>query len=216
VAALLERYSELPGHAERPGIVHRLDRSTSGLLVVARTPEAMKDLSRQIAARAVEREYNALVWGVPKPRSGTIDARISRSRRDRRRMAPSRERGRPAATDYRVVESWDIASLLELRLRTGRTHQIRVHLAHIGYPVIGDPDYGGRQKGLLALPSTARARGRALLAVIDRQALHARRLAFLHPVHGRPLEFHAPLPADFAACCDLLRPRGGGAAAGSR
>ncbi len=209
VAALLARYAELPGMPERPGIVHRLDRNTSGLMVVARTPAAMQGLSAQIGAREVEREYRALVWGVPHPPAGVIEARIGRSRRDRRRMAPVTERGRSAVTHYRVLSSWDVASLVALELETGRTHQIRVHLTHLGHPVVGDPEYGGRQKGLLMLPVPARARGRALLATIDHQALHAWRLSFRHPIDDRRLDLTAPLPSDFVACCDLLEVAGG-------
>jgi 23S rRNA pseudouridine1911/1915/1917 synthase len=205
VAALLARYGALPEAGDRPGIVHRLDRNTSGLLVVARTATAMRRLAAQIAARQVHRGYRALVWGTPRPATGVIETRITRSRRDRRRMAPSRERGRPAATEYRVLESWGMVSLLDLTLRTGRTHQIRVHLSWRGHAVLGDPDYGGRQKGLLGLPVPERRRGKALLGLIDRQALHAERLAFAHPVHGERLAFTAPLPADFEACCAALR-----------
>jgi 23S rRNA pseudouridine1911/1915/1917 synthase len=208
VAALLHRFADLrglPGEPERPGIVHRLDRNTSGLLVVARTTSAMKGLAEQIAEHRVRREYLALVWGCPQPRVGEIDVRITRSRRDRRRMAPSQTQGREATTAYRVLEFRRVASLLELELRTGRTHQIRVHLAHVGHPVVGDPDYGGRQKGLLSLPAPQRPLGRELLSAIDRQALHARRLRLEHPVSGAMVDVTAPPPADFEACCAMLR-----------
>jgi 23S rRNA pseudouridine1911/1915/1917 synthase len=178
------------------------------LLVVARTAAAMKSLSAQIEAREVHREYRALVWGTPAPREGTIEVNITRSRRDRRRMAPSTHRGRTAATEYRVLESWDVASLLAVTLQTGRTHQIRVHLAHIGHPVVGDPEYGGRQRGLLSLPVPARRRGKVLLGTIDRQALHAGRLRFRHPLGGEWLDLTAAPPPDFDACCQVLRAEG--------
>jgi 23S rRNA pseudouridine1911/1915/1917 synthase len=205
VAGLLARYGGLPGKGDRPGVVHRLDRNTSGLIAVARTPVAFRELARAIAERRVVREYLGLVWGVPEPRAGDVDTRIARSRRDRRRMSPSRVRGRPALTTYEVLEPLGVASLVRLRLGTGRTHQIRVHMRHLGHPVVGDPDYGGRQAGLLSLPVPARRHGKALLAAIDRQALHASRLRFPHPVGGEPVELASPLPADIDACLRLLR-----------
>jgi 23S rRNA pseudouridine1911/1915/1917 synthase len=205
VARLKARYGDLPGASVRPGLVHRLDRDTSGLLVVALTPVALRRLQAQVAAREVERTYEALVWGEPRAAAGIIEVPIGRSRRDRTRMAPLRDRGRPAVSEYRVVERFGLASRLEVALRTGRTHQIRVHLQFIGHPVVGDPTYGGRPRSLVALPASERARALRLLKAIDRQALHAFRLAFAHPVTGATLCFEAERPADLARCLAILR-----------
>jgi 23S rRNA pseudouridine1911/1915/1917 synthase len=193
VAGLLARYPELAavGDPTRPGIVHRLDRDTSGLLVVARSPRAHAALVRMLAAREVERVYLALVWGRPPAPRGTIDAPVGRSARRRTRMAV-REEGRPARTHYEVVEAFDGATLLRCRLETGRTHQIRVHLAAIGTPVVGDAVYGRRRPGLRPA----------------RQFLHAAELALVHPFTGRPHRWCAPLPAELAEMLDRLRTGG--------
>ena len=161
------------------GIVHRLDRDTSGLLVVARSQEAHSRLQAAIAARLVEREYLALVQGRPPARSGTIDAPIGRDPRVRTRMAIDGAGAREARTHFTLERALAEQSLLRLRLETGRTHQIRVHLQAIGHPVCGDPEYGGA--GALGL---------------ERQFLHATRLAFAHPLSGEPIEWNSPLPAD--------------------
>ena len=186
VHGLLARYPDLAGVGEpdRPGIVHRLDRDTSGLLVVARTEAAREALMGDLAERSVTREYLALVWGVPASPAGMVDAPVGRSSRSPTRMAVS-ARGREARTRYRVEESWpdrDVA-LLRCVLETGRTHQIRVHLAAIGHPVVGDVQYGGQREGQ---PS-------------PRLFLHATRLAFDHPSTGERLTFDSPLPPDLAA-----------------
>jgi 23S rRNA pseudouridine1911/1915/1917 synthase len=205
-ARILARYGPLPGAPGRPGLVHRLDRDTSGLIVVARDTHTLRRLQAAIADRQVERIYEALVWGDPRAAAGTIEAPIARSRRDRTRMAAARAGGRPAASEYRVVERFArLASRLEVRLRTGRTHQIRVHLAFIGHPVIGDPTYGGRPLRLTAIPAAERERARLLLQAIDRQALHAHRLAFKHPMTGVELGFEAARPADMEHCLNILR-----------
>jgi 23S rRNA pseudouridine1911/1915/1917 synthase len=170
----------------RAGIVHRLDKDTSGLLVVAKTLEAQTDLVRQLQARAVKRQYLALVHGVV-ARDGSVDAPIGRHQTQRTRMAVT-ERGRAARTHYRVLERYAGATLLECSLDTGRTHQIRVHLQSIGHPLVGDPVYrAGRGKA--AEP----------LAGFKRQALHAYRLGLVHPVSGAAMQWEAPLPADMAA-----------------
>jgi 23S rRNA pseudouridine1911/1915/1917 synthase len=184
VGGLLARWPELAdvGDAARPGIVHRLDRGTSGLLVVARTPAAYDDLVGQLAARTVERRYVALVLGVPEPAVGLVDAAIGRSARDPTRMAVTAT-GRPARTHYRVEEVFEqpvAAARLACRLETGRTHQVRVHLAAIGHPVVGDVRYGGERP---ALPA-------------PRPCLHAARLGFRHPTTGEQLVFDSPVPAD--------------------
>jgi 23S rRNA pseudouridine1911/1915/1917 synthase len=171
----------------RAGIVHRLDKDTSGLLVVARTLEAQASLVRQLQARTVKRDYFALVAGVP-PSSGSIDAPIGRHPTARTRMAVVAS-GRPAVTHYRVVRRGTGWSLLECSLETGRTHQIRVHLHAIGHPLIGDPVYGARATRA-AWPAPARA--------FARQALHATRLALTHPATGKRLSWESPLPEDLA------------------
>ncbi len=164
---------------ERPGIVHRLDRDTSGLLVVARSEAAHSALSAMIAAREVERGYIALVEGRPPARRGTIDAPLGRDRRNRTRMSTDTDDARDAVTHFEVARALPRTTLLDVRLETGRTHQIRAHLKAIGHPVCGDPEYG-----------TPRRLG------LERQFLHAARLAFTHPVTGEALELTSPLPAD--------------------
>lgn len=178
------------GGVRRPGIVHRLDKDTSGLIVVAKTELAHRVLSRDFAARRISRAYAAIVWGVPVPASGEIAGNIGRSMTNRKKMAVvAPPRGKPAVTRYRVERAFDdIAALIECRLLTGRTHQIRVHLAHIGHPLIGDPVYGGR---------AGRGRSRAI-ASFPRQALHARHLGFVHPATGEALSFDSDLPDDMA------------------
>jgi 23S rRNA pseudouridine1911/1915/1917 synthase len=164
---------------DRPGIVHRLDRDTSGLLVVARGERVLRTLQRELAARRVRREYLALVEGRPPARSGTIEAPIGRDPRVRTRMGVGGAHARPARTHFTLERALPRFTLLRLRLETGRTHQIRVHLQAIGHPVAGDPEYGTR----------------ALLG-LRRQFLHATRLAFEHPVSGLPIDVSSPLPVD--------------------
>ena len=167
------------GDPGRPGIVHRLDKDTSGLLVIARTEEAQRALAAQVAAREVERVYLALARGHLQSRTGTIDAPIGRERRSRTRMAVSGAGAREARTHFTVLELLPSDSYVEARLETGRTHQIRAHFAAIGHPLIGDPKYGlGQSYGL------------------ERQFLHAHRLAFVHPESGERLEFESQLPTD--------------------
>ena len=167
------------GDPERAGIVHRLDRDTSGLLVVARTEEAHRRLQRAIAARQVEREYLALVEGRPPSRTGTIEAPIGRDPRIRTRMTVGGAGARAARTNFTLERALGRFSLLRVRLDTGRTHQIRVHMSAIGHPVCGDPEYGTR--GLLGL---------------ERQFLHAARLVFTHPFTGEQVDVESPLPED--------------------
>ena len=188
---LVEALGELVGGGEgqRPGIVHRLDKDTSGLMVVARTEEAHRRLSRQIKAREVAREYLALVTGTLESRSGTIDAPLGRDRRRRTRRAVRGSGEREARTHFEVIERLPADTLVRVRLETGRTHQIRVHFAAIGHPVAGDPEYG--------------AKGRHGLV---RQFLHAARLSFIHPTTGEQLSFESPLPADLEEALGRARP----------
>ncbi len=174
----------------RAGLAHRLDKDTSGLLLVARTPEAHTALTAAMARRAITREYLAVCTGVMTA-GGTIDAPIGRHRTQRTRMAV-RADGRLAVTHFRIVERFHAHTLVRVTLETGRTHQIRVHLAHIGFPVVGDPVYAGRRR----IPAGATPAVVAALESLHRQALHATRLRLLHPLNGRELTWEAPLPAD--------------------
>ncbi len=186
---LLHRYPELAG-LPRAGVVHRLDKDTSGLLVVARSLSAHHHLAAEIQRRAVEREYDAIVWGNPSAERGTVDAAIARDRSHRTRMSVAGQ-GRHAVTHFEVRARHAHFSHLRVRLETGRTHQIRVHMHHIGHPVAGDPVYGARRRSE-HLPAPVRGALRAL----EGQALHARRLALSHPRDGGWREWHAPLPED--------------------
>lgn len=186
VHGLIARYPELVGVGEehRPGLVHRLDRGTSGLLVVARTPHAYTSLVEQISAHEAERVYSALTWGHFDHANAVIDAPIGRSKRDPLRMTVAVD-GRPSRTHYSVEQAfWDPveASLITCRLETGRTHQIRVHLSSVGHSVIGDATYGGSRKSF----------------PLPRPFLHARRLSFVHPGSGEKVSYESPLPADLA------------------
>ena len=183
------------GGIRRPGIVHRLDKDTSGLMMVAKNDLAHRELAGQLADRTLSRGYRAIVHGVPQPRDGAIELPIARSRTDRKRMAVVENGGRAAATDYRTLRSTGMAaSLVECRLRTGRTHQIRVHMAAIGHPLVGDPVYGSRKR----LPGGLNDRMRTALAGFPRQALHAAALRFRHPRSNAMLEFTSELPSDFS------------------
>ena len=204
-ALLAHAEGDLPviGGEVRPGIVHRLDKDTSGVMVVAKTDRAQQALSAAFAARDLERAYLALAWGVPGEAAFRIEAPIGRHPVDRKRMAVV-PRGRRAATNVRLLRARGTAvSLLECRLETGRTHQIRVHLAHAGHPIVGDPLYCRR------LPAAARTLPPELsarLAGFPRQALHAATLGFVHPVTGEALRFETPLPADLAELVNAVWP----------
>ena len=205
VNALLHHCGDLSGVGGvlRPGIVHRLDAGTTGLLVVAKTDEAHISLSRQLMARTVERIYLAVVWGEMPAAAGTIDRPVGRSPRDRKKMAVT-PGGRKAVTSYSVLDTRNPFQYITLKLGTGRTHQIRVHLSAEGHPVLGDPSYGGRRVERAAFPKAELDRANRSLAAIDRQALHAAELSFVHPATGERMRFSASPPADMAAVLGLL------------
>jgi 23S rRNA pseudouridine1911/1915/1917 synthase len=190
------------GGERRPGIVHRLDKDTSGVMVVAKTAEALATLGAAFAARDLDRAYLALCWGLPVPSRGEIAGAIGRDPRERKRMAVVTRGGKAALTRYAMQRSWHAAlALLECRLATGRTHQIRVHLANAGHPLVGDPVYLRRIPAAAArLPKELRGQ----MLDFPRQALHAARLGFAHPRTGAPLAFETPLPADMAGLIDAL------------
>lgn len=186
------------GGVARPGIVHRIDKDTSGLIVVAKSDTAHEGLARQFKDHSIERRYLAIVSGKPAPPSGTVDTWIGRSERNRKKMSVQREgRGKRAITHYRVKEPLNGAALVECRLETGRTHQVRVHMSHIGHPLLGDPVYGGGGKGKL----------KDVLAKLSfrRQALHAASLGFIHPVTGERLLFESASPGDMQELLSQLR-----------
>jgi 23S rRNA pseudouridine1911/1915/1917 synthase len=196
--ALLAHDAEL-ARVPRSGLVHRLDKDTSGLMVVARTPAAHTRLVAQLSAHEVHREYLALVLGQPTG-GGTIDRPIGRHRSARTRMAV-RSDGRVAITHFRIEERFRLHTLLRVQLETGRTHQIRVHLTHEGFPIVGDATYGGRRREV----SGAQESLNALLRGFGRQALHARQLRFEHPIEHREVAFEAPVPADLQQLLAALR-----------
>src|SRR5512143_2534738 len=198
VNALLYHYGSLPSSGpvpggterERAGIVHRLDKDTSGVMVVARSREALSALSAQFKSRVVQKRYVALVAGVIKKGSGTIDAGLGRHVKERKKISVNTLHAREAVTLYKVKERFNDATLVEVEIKTGRTHQIRVHMAHLGHPVLGDSTYGG---------------AKARQAGIPRQMLHAESLSLLHPETGHPMTFSAPPPPDMAAVIEALR-----------
>lgn len=190
------------GGVRRPGIVHRLDKDTSGVMVAAKSDIAHHGLAAQFAEHSITRAYRALCWGVPQPRQGEISGRIGRSATDRKKMAVVTRGGKEALTRYRVLNAFaDAASLVECRLATGRTHQIRVHMTSIGHPLVGDPVYG---RGRAAKGKALTMDQKTALESFPRQALHAFLLGFSHPVTGEMLEFSANTPSDIADIIDTL------------
>lgn len=206
--ALLFHFDKLSGTGgeDRPGIVHRLDKDTSGLLVVAKNDQTHAALAEQFRAKSAEREYHGVVWGHLRPRRGRVETFLRRSAKDRTRIVVDKKEGRWAVTNYEVLEEFAFSSLVRLRLETGRTHQIRVHLAHLGHPIFGDPAYGGRSRQAAALAKKEeRALAAQLLEVMPRQVLHARSLGFIHPQTGKKMYFESALPDDIAQLLKLLR-----------
>lgn len=211
VNALAWHFRDTPGYDvndPRLGLVHRIDKDTSGLLVVAKTPDAKTDLGRQFFNKTTRREYLALCWGVPEPADGRIEGNIDRDPRDRLRMTvlpPGSEQGKPAVTHYSTIERFNHTALIKCVLETGRTHQIRAHMKSIGHPLFADARYGGDQilRGLRSASYNAFIRN--CFEVCPRQALHARTLGFRHPQTGQEMDFEAPVPADFQALIDRWR-----------
>lgn len=192
------------GGVSRPGIVHRLDKDTSGLMVVAKNDKAHHGLSEQIAKRTMKRTYLAICWGVPNPHSATIESQIGRSSRNRLKMAIVPSGGKNAITHYTVKEilSDGIASIVECRLQTGRTHQIRVHMTEEGHPLIGDPLYGSQSKKKLKDLTTE---AKEFLNNFNRQALHSYRLSLTHPITGAAMDFEKNMPEDMQTLVELLK-----------
>ena len=190
------------GGVERPGIVHRLDKGTSGVMVVAKDDIAHQHLSKQFKDRTLDRRYLAICYGTPTEREDYIDGNIGRSPKNRKKMAVIKGGGKPAKTNYKVLCSqyqYDLC-LVELKLHTGRTHQIRVHMTHIGHPLLGDPAYGRKRNLAKNFPSE----GKALIEGLNHQALHAFKLAFTHPKTGENLTFTSPLPNDLQKIADFF------------
>ena len=208
VNALLYHCKDLSGigGVQRPGIVHRLDKDTSGLLVVAKNDSTHLGLSAQLKDKTLFREYLALVWGKLPQKKGEITAPIGRATTDRKRMAVSTTRSKEAATGYEVQDSFPLCELVKLRLKTGRTHQIRVHLSYIGHPVVGDPEYGGRNKWVDKLKNSKEQRlAEEMLEIMKRQVLHAQKIGFRHPTTGQYLEFESRIPLDIVNLLEFIK-----------
>ncbi len=195
VNALRHRYPEIARleGGMRPGIVHRLDKDTSGVMVIARSPRAVTHLQNQFKERMTHKEYLAIVRNHVNPESGTVETRVGRSPHNRKKMSAHPDTGRQAVTRYETLERFPDASLLRLVIETGRTHQIRVHMAYLGHPVLGDRTYGKNRRSHVPVP-------------VGRQMLHAERLAFRHPANEKPVEFTVPIPEDMRQLIRALRP----------
>ncbi len=208
VNALAYHFENLPmNSSERPGLVHRIDKDTSGLLVIAKTETAMTHLAKQFEAKTSEREYIALVWGNVKEDEGTIEGNIARHVKDRMQMAvfADPEIGKPAITHYKVLERLGYVTLISCKLETGRTHQIRVHMKHIGHPLFNDERYGGHQ----ILKGTTFTKYKQFVEncfkILPRQALHAKTLGFVHPLTGEMMQFDTDIPKDMQECIEKWR-----------
>lgn len=190
---------EMPDNEGRPGLVHRIDKDTSGLLVVAKSEHALNKLAKQFFDHTIERTYVALVWGIPEPASGIIDVPIGRSIKDRRIMTayPEREQGKSAISHYKVLNDMRYVSIIECRLETGRTHQIRAHMKYMGHPIFNDSAYGGDKILKGTLFSKYRSFVQNCFQMMPRQALHAKTIGFIHPDTGNPVQFDSELPNDF-------------------
>ncbi len=199
-----KKLSELnePG---RPGIVHRIDKDTSGLLLIAKDEWTHAQLARQFANHSIDREYWAVCWGIFKNSEGEVIGNITRSNKDRKLFTVSKTEGKYAHTFYKVIEEFEFATLVKLKLKTGRTHQIRVHMAHIKHPIFGDPSYGGRKIVYGSEFSKMKSRVENLLQIIHRQALHAKTLVFIHPHSKQKVFFDSELPDDIKLLIENLR-----------
>lgn len=196
------------GGVLRPGIVHRLDKDTTGLMVVAKSDAAHQGLSAQLSDRSLSRVYKALVWKIPTPAFGHVDAPIARSTANRQKMMIARRGGRDAVTHYKVTERFgESVGLVECRLETGRTHQIRIHMAHIGHPLVGDPIYGAQPTAQRALLKKMDLEAEKIEDIIGlpRQMLHAFHIGFIHPLTGETMEFEAKLTGDFEAVLNTIK-----------
>jgi len=193
------------GGVKRPGIVHRLDKDTSGLLVVAKDDYTHQQLSLQFSNRTIEREYFAIVWGAFSEPSGRIESLLTRSTRDRTKIVSTKNRGKHAVTHFQVLDYYNPVSLIFLKLETGRTHQIRVHLSSMGHPVVGDATYGGRNKQIIPLNQQQKKTALEILRLMPRQALHAKMLGFSHPVTNKFLAFNSDLPSDIQELIRYLK-----------
>ncbi|HUH65759.1 MAG TPA: RluA family pseudouridine synthase [Syntrophales bacterium] len=202
VNAILHHCKDLSGIGGelRPGIVHRLDKGTSGLLVIAKSDQAHLGLSAQFKRHEVKKTYKALIWGNPKDDQGTIDLPMGRHPKDRKKMSTRSKRSKEALTRWKVTKRFGVATLLDVDIVTGRTHQIRVHLSALGHPIVGDSVYGNPGRADAVRDPSVRSKIKAM----KRQALHAARIGFIHPVTGDVLSFSSPLPSDMAELSDLL------------
>lgn len=210
INALIYRFENLPNNSsERPGLVHRIDKDTSGLLVVAKTEQAMTHLSLQFAEKTSEREYVALVWGNVEEEEGTVEGHIGRHPKNRLQntvfLGDDEDKGKPAVTHYKVIERLGYVTLVSCKLETGRTHQIRVHMKHIGHTLFNDARYGGEK----VLKGTTFTKYKQFVdncfRVLPRQALHAKTLGFVHPTTGEFLSFNTPIPEDMVQCIEKWR-----------
>jgi 23S rRNA pseudouridine1911/1915/1917 synthase len=209
VNALVHHFGELPSApGGRPGLVHRLDKKTSGLLLVAKQDETLLKLRHAIEAHEIKRTYRAVICGHMPAESGEVDLPIGRSNRERTKMAVVAKGGRAAITRYVVLDRFRSYDLLEISLETGRTHQIRVHFAHLGHPVFGDPEYGGRESWRRGMFAPERPFASRLLKLISRQALHAFKLEFMHPITGQSVICEKEPPDDFQSTLALLNAKG--------
>jgi 23S rRNA pseudouridine1911/1915/1917 synthase len=207
VNALLYHTSKLSelNQSGRPGIIHRLDKNTSGLLVVAKDDFTHAEIANQFSERTIEREYHAICWGNFEEKSGEITSNITRSTKDRKKFSASVSHGKPSLTLYEVIEEFEFTTYLKVKLKTGRTHQIRVHLSSIGKPVFGDPTYGGRQIHYGSELPKIKSRVQNLLNLMPRQALHAKTLGFFHPQKKEMIYFNSELPEDMKLLISELK-----------